>query len=106
LETLDKERELWASTADDRRVRSRLVSMLLAGGATETRGDEGKVLALLERGGVFLSGGVLIGTIAFRAFANQPGITWPGETQTRDRGATSLKRKCCYAYCMLNGRVV
>ena len=57
--------------------------MLMSGGASPSRGDEGKVLALLERGGVFLAGGVLVGTIAFRAYANMLGVTLPGETQTR-----------------------
>ena len=84
LARVDAEKALWASGADDRRVRSRLVAMLLAGGATPTAGDEGKVLALLERGGVFLAGGVLIGTIAFRAYANMLGLAWPSETATRD----------------------
>ena len=84
LARIDAEKALWASGADDRRVRSRLVAMLLAGGATPTAGDEGKVLALLERGGVFLAGGVLIGTIAFRAYANMLGLAWQSETATRD----------------------
>ena len=84
LATIEAERALWHSGADDRSTRARLVAMLLAGGATATAGDEGKVLALLERGGVFLAGGVLIGTIAFRAYANMLGVVWPSETSTRD----------------------
>ena len=84
LETIARERALWASTADDRDVRARLVSVLLAGGATPTAGDEAKVLRLLERGGVFLAGGVLVGTIAFRAYANLLGVVWTSEARTRD----------------------
>ena len=84
LDTIERERALWASTADDRGVRARLVSVLLAGGAMPTAGDEAKVLRLLERGGVFLAGGVLVGTIAFRAHANLLGVTWASDARTRD----------------------
>jgi len=58
--------------------------MLLAGGATETPSHEGKVLALLEKSGMFLAGGVVIGTLAFRAYANMLGVNWHSELQTRD----------------------
>ena len=84
LARVDAERALWESGADERLVRSRSVAMLTAGGATPTAGDEGKVLALLERGGVFLAGGVLVGPIAFKAYANMLGVAWTGETATRD----------------------
>ena len=84
LDTIARERDLWSATADDRDVRARLVSVLLAGGAMPTAGDEAKVLRLLERGGVFLAGGVLVGTIAFRAYANLLGVVWASDATTRD----------------------
>ena len=58
--------------------------MLLAGGATGIPANEGKVIALLERSGVFLAGGVVVGTLAFRAYANMLGVVWHRELQTRD----------------------
>lgn len=84
LAKISDERALWASTRDDRHARARLVAMLIAGGATETPVNEGKVLALLERSGLFLAGGVVVGTLAFRAYANMLGVTWRSELQTRD----------------------
>ncbi len=84
LDKIDEERGLWESTEDDRVTRNRLVAMLLAGGATATPNNEGKVLSLLERSGVFLAGGVVVGTLAFRAYANMLGIVWHSELQTRD----------------------
>lgn len=84
LDKMDEERGLWESTRDDRVLRERLVAMLLAGGATATPDHEGKVIALLERSGVFLAGGVVVGTLAFRAYANMLGVIWHSELQTRD----------------------
>lgn len=84
LDKIEEERDLWESTEDDRVVRQRLVAMLLAGGATSTPTNEGKVIALLERSGLFLAGGVVIGTLAFRAYANMLGVIWHSELQTRD----------------------
>ena len=81
---IESEKELWQSTSDDRELRARLVSMLLAGGATSTPNHEGKVLALLERSGVFLAGGIVVGTLAFRAYANMLGVRWSSDLQTRD----------------------
>ncbi|GMR05599.1 MAG: GSU2403 family nucleotidyltransferase fold protein [Gammaproteobacteria bacterium] len=84
LDKIDEERGLWESTEDDRTSRARLVAMLLAGGATETPTYEGKVLALLAKSGMFLAGGVVIGTLAFRVYANMLGVNWHSELQTRD----------------------
>jgi len=84
LDKIDEEKSLWESTIDDRRIRARLVAMLLAGGATISPNNEGKVLALLEKSGMFLAGGVVIGTLAFRAYANMLGVTWHSQLQTRD----------------------
>ena len=84
LDKIDEEKSLWESTKDDRQVRARLVAMLLAGGATATPNNEGKVIALLEKSGMFLAGGVVIGTLAFRAYANMLGVVWHSQLQTRD----------------------
>jgi hypothetical protein len=58
--------------------------MLLAGGATVTPNNEGKVIALLEKSGMFLAGGIVIGTLAFRTYANMLGVAWHSQLQTRD----------------------
>ncbi len=84
LDRIEEQRALWESTEDDRKSRQRLVAMLLAGGATATPDNEGKVLSLIERAGLFLAGGVVVGTLAFRAYANMLGVTWRSELQTRD----------------------
>lgn len=84
LDRIADEREAWESNRDDREVRTRLVSMLVAGGMTPTPRDEGKLLALLERSGVFLAGGALVGTVAFKAYANMLGVNWPTAPRTQD----------------------
>lgn len=84
LHKIDEEKKLWESTKDDRQLRARLVAMLLAGGATGTPNNEGKVIALLEKSGMFLAGGVVIGTLAFRAYANMLGVGWYSQLHTRD----------------------
>ena len=58
--------------------------MLIGGGMSVLTRDEGKVLALLERNGIFLTGAALVGTIAFRAYANLLGVSWPSEVGTQD----------------------
>lgn len=84
LDRIADERALWEANEDDRALRSRLVQSLIAGGVSALNRDEGKVLALLERSGVFLAGGVLVGTLAFRAYANMLGVRWSGAVATQD----------------------
>lgn len=84
LNTIASEKHLWESTRDDRQIRNRLVAMLVAGEATVSPYTEGKVLSLLEKSGMFLAGGVVIGTVAFRAYANMLGVIWHSQLQTRD----------------------
>lgn len=84
LDRIDDEKALWQSNADDRDLRTRLVNMLAAGGMATLSRDEGKVLTLLERNGVFLAGAALVGTIAFRAYANMLGVTWSSDIGTQD----------------------
>lgn len=84
LDRIADEREAWESSRDDRELRARLVSMLIAGGMSPTARDEGKVLALLERSAVFLAGGVLVGTLAFKSYSNMLGVKWVGNLSTQD----------------------
>lgn len=81
---IEQEMQLWESNKEDFNLRLKLVAMMVAGGASSLLGQEGKVLGLLERSGIFLAGGVLIGTYAFHAYANMLGVTWEVETRTKD----------------------
>lgn len=84
LDRIDDEKERWESNADDRGLRSRLVNMLVGGGMPPLHTDEGKILSLLERNGVFLAGAALVGTLAFRAYANMLGVSWNTGVGTQD----------------------
>ncbi len=84
LDRIDDEKAAWESNTDDRELRGRLVNMLIGGGMVSLGRDEGKVLALLERNGVFLAGAALIGTVAFRAYANMLGVQWSSDIGTQD----------------------
>ena len=84
LDRIDDEKALWESNTDDRELRKRLVDMLIGGGMTTVSRDEGKVLSLLERNGVFLIGAALVGTLAFRAYANMLSVTWASDAGTQD----------------------
>jgi hypothetical protein len=84
LDRIDDEKALWASETDDRELRTRLVSMLIGGGMTPLGNEEGKVLSLLERNGVFLAGAALVGTMAFRAYSNMLGVSWDSDVGTHD----------------------
>ncbi len=84
LDKIEDEKEKWNSDTDDRELRSRLVGMLVGGGMMALGKDEGKVISLLERSGVFLAGAALAGTMAFRAYANMLAVTWPDSAGTQD----------------------
>ncbi len=84
LDRIGDEKGLWESGSGDRELRTRLVNMLVGGGMSALRNDEGKVLTLLERNGVFLAGAALVGTLAFRAYANMLGVTWRSDIGTQD----------------------
>ena len=84
LDRIDDEKALWESNTDDRELRQRLVNMLIGGGLSSLNRDEGKVISLLERNGVFLAGAALVGTTAFRAYANMLSVTWASDTGTQD----------------------
>ena len=75
----------WADARSVAHDRSRLVAHLVNSGATATPAASGAVLATLADGGVFRAGAVLIGTVAFQAYANMLGVRWPGgELRTQD----------------------
>lgn len=83
---LEAEKQLQKNNATPEvQTRQRLVAMLIAGGAQTVSPVEAKVLASLERIGVFLVGGVLIGSHAFRLYENMLGVHWPNKAiQTKD----------------------
>jgi hypothetical protein len=82
---IKKEQTLWKTAAPDRRVREQLVAMLVAGGAQTVGAAEARLFELLERVGVFLVGGVLVGSHAFAVYGNMLGVSWPSEaTRTHD----------------------
>lgn len=84
LDQIEDEKALWQSNVDDRGLRTRLVNMLIGGGMSALNKDEGKVLTLLERNGVFLAGAALVGTLAFRAYSNMLGVSWQSDSGTQD----------------------
>jgi len=84
LDQIDDEKTRWESNADDRELRHRLVNMLIGGGMATVTRDEGKVISLLERNGVFLIGAALVGTLAFRAYANMLSVAWTSDAGTQD----------------------
>jgi hypothetical protein len=54
--------------------RRRLVAMLIAGGAVPEKGRSGKILQGMADAGLFVSGGVLVGSFAFACYANMLGV--------------------------------
>ncbi|MBI3545692.1 MAG: hypothetical protein HY081_03735 [Gammaproteobacteria bacterium] len=82
---IEKEKSLWASAATDLHARENLVSMLVSGGAHTVSAVEARLFELLERAGVFLAGGVLVGSHAFAVYGNMLGVKWASETtRTQD----------------------
>jgi len=74
-----------ADIATDRKNLVRLSRMLVSGGATGEPASILKALRLLSDSRVFQLGGVLIGTLAFRAYANMLGVRFERSTlQTQD----------------------
>lgn len=79
------EKQLWESTKHDREDRERLVAMLISGGSHTVSAAEARLFELIERAGVFLVGGVLIGSHAFTLYGNMLGVSWPSKMiQTHD----------------------
>lgn len=70
LETISRRRE---ARADEKR-RRELIDMLAAGGMVREQAAAGQVLRALAEAGVFRTGGVLVGTLAFGCYANLFGV--------------------------------
>jgi len=84
-ELIANEKRLWEMAKPDRQAREQLVTMLIAGGTHTVSAAEARLFEILERTGVFLVGGVLIGSHAFSIYGNMLGINWPSKfTQTHD----------------------
>lgn len=80
-----KEKSLWESAAPDVEARENLVAMLASGGGYAANAIDARIFELLERAGVFLAGGVLVGSQAFALYGNMLGVRWPSEvTRTQD----------------------
>ncbi|HEX6086111.1 MAG TPA: GSU2403 family nucleotidyltransferase fold protein [Thermoanaerobaculia bacterium] len=70
LETIARRRE---ARADEKR-RRELIDMLAAGGMLREQAAVGQVVRTLAEAGVFRTGGVLVGTLAFGCYANMLGV--------------------------------
>lgn len=84
---IDAQRAGQASVRVLRTQRARLCAMLAAGGATTESAPVTRALRVLEDAGVFRLGGVLVGTVAFRCYANLLGVLFEsqaGRTQDID----------------------
>ena len=85
LEWLDEARQQRADRAADEARRGEIVSMLVAGGAVAEAASVARVLRLLADANVFRLGGVLVGTQAFRSYANILGVRFDqGALRTED----------------------
>ena len=82
---IDREKTLWETAAPDLKAREDMVAMLVSGGAHTVSAVEARLFELLERAGVFLAGGVVVGSHAFGMYGNMLGVKWPLEaTRTQD----------------------
>lgn len=72
-----EQKERRAQAKEDIAGRERLVAMAIKGGAIGPSATEARVIEALARSGVFLAGGVLIGSHAFSVYGNMLGVQWP-----------------------------
>jgi len=85
LSWIEEVKKARAQSAMDDAQRTKLRSMLTAGGATAESAAVVKVLSLLADSGVFRMGGVLVGTQAFSAYANMLGVRFEKQSlRTQD----------------------
>ncbi len=73
------EKRLWLDAKPETKKRQKLVAMLASGGAICVENGEARVLELMERIGVFIVGGVLVGSHAFKLYGNMLGVRWQSE---------------------------
>lgn len=84
-DAIARERAIWRSAAPDVQVREDLVAMLAGGGAHVCDSSTARVFELLERAGLFLAHGVVVGSHAFAIYGNMLGVRWDSETtRTQD----------------------
>jgi hypothetical protein len=82
---IQREKALWTDAAPDLVAREQLVSMLINGGAHTVSSADARIFELLERVGVFLAQGVIVGSHAFSLYGNMLGVRWESETtRTQD----------------------
>jgi hypothetical protein len=94
LAAIEQEKKLVEEAKRECKPREDLVSMLVAGGANTIDPLSGRVLALLEGAGVFVAGGVLVGSHAFSAYGNMLGYKFPIETsRTADIDLSGSQKK-------------
>ena len=85
VDWIEKARQSSSDLAIERKNLSRISRMLAAGGATTEPAAVLKALRLLAESRVFQLGGVLVGTLAFRTYANSLGIRFERSAlQTQD----------------------
>jgi len=73
---IEAQKKLVEQSKPDVEKHQRLVAMLVKGGAASPSNIEARALEVLERAGVFLAGGVLIGSHAFSVYGNILGVSW------------------------------
>jgi hypothetical protein len=89
-EQIDRQKALYEEAAPDLKQRERLVAMLVSGGAFAPGASDGRVLEVLAQAGVFLAGGVLVGSHAFNPCGNMLGVKWDSAAmQTQDMDLAS-----------------
>ena len=90
---IDKQKALYEEAAPDLKQRETLVAMLVSGGAFAPGASDGRVLEVLAQSGVFLAGGVLIGSHAFNTCGNMLGVKWDSAAmQTQDMDLASYRQ--------------
>ncbi len=92
LQQIEAQKVLVKQSKESVANRQRLVAMLAKGGAACPSTTEARVLEVLERAGIFLAGGVAVGSNAFGVYGNMLGVQWPGammKTQDMDIAGAS-----------------
>lgn len=85
LSWMEEVRQARARSSADEAQRTRLSSMLGAGGAVTEGPAVARVLQLLAESGVFRMGGILVGTQAFTVYGNMLGVRFDQQTlRTQD----------------------
>jgi hypothetical protein len=90
---IERQKSLSEDAKPDIRQREKLVAMLTIGGAWSPGSPDGRVLEVLSQAGVFLSGGVIVGSHAFTIYSNMLGIHWDNASiQTSDMDLASPRQ--------------